>query len=186
MSDQTEEDLIALFGANRLERKERRAFAEHLLRIDHTGKFPTPPVPGAERGEERGGRVCASVGGMLLELAAIGFRPDLDFENLEAYGWLTSVVIAVVRHRWSEQELPDETVERLVFLMKNHWRDGNFAALNFKRDINDIIRINIIVKFGFEHQEVDGVSGAERWPLDRLLEYWDLETTQFADRRGRW
>lgn len=155
-----------------------------LLQTDKTGHGPT--VPGAEGYREHGGRVLASLGGMFLELVMAGFRPDLDLRAVPAADLIRDAAIPGLRHYWSADLLSDDEIARVIGPILAHWRDGDFDRLRFPRDTKTLTRVTFALKDVFEEQEVDGEHGRERWPIPLLLDYWDHETTPFADGKDRW
>jgi hypothetical protein len=168
--------------SQRLEQAERRAIASYILQTDITGHGPK--VAGAEKFRQRGTRVAASLGGMFIELSFALVRPDIDLQKADL-GVIVKAALSLRRY-WLPEDLPDAAIDRIVRQMTPHWRDGNFEGLRLEQDRIFIIRLAMTLQDAFERGEINGLTGAERWPHDRLLEYWDLETKEFADKRGRW
>jgi hypothetical protein len=168
----------------KLDSAERLAFATAIVRTV-PGSNP-PSVPGSERVLQRGGRVLASVGGMYLELAAAGAGPDVDIAGHAPGRLLDEAIRPAVRAVYTAQQVPDAAIDRLVPPMIRHWRDGRLSRIYLSRDRDALARVHFVLRGILEAQEIDGLTGATRWPHDRLIDYWDMETRPFVDRRGRW
>ena len=128
--------------------------------------------------------MLTSLGGMYIELALSGFRPDIDLRRLDDVARVG--VLPVIRNAYADSVISDADVERVAAEMVGHWRDGHFAALDFARDGVAAAQIGFEWKAVFEEMEIDGVAGRDRWPTETLLDYWILETGQYADSNGRW
>lgn len=161
---------------------QREEIAEAVLRwqVDRN----IEPAATQELVVRSGGRVVASLGGMLLEMAILRTRPDLRVERVPSSAKVKIVVDAfeVIE---PELRVSPTSVAELVPLMCDHWRDGRFPRINYTVRFMDVLRIYSLSRDAFRTERPHLPSRAD-WTVERLLDHWTREIGPYLDSKGRW
>ena len=167
-------------GVATLGHSERLAFAHSLLLVVPGDDYP--PVPGADRVRTHGGRVAASLAGMFIELTAarsVSSPVKLSDQTLSL------VLYQAAQGLNSEDLVSEDVAQYLAPRLVRHWRDGRFGIRGW-RTYGPVCLWTMLAFRGLYFTESDRVAPAATSAVDEIEAYWDIETSNHADRKGRW
>lgn len=124
----------------------------------------------------------ASLAGMFIELTLA--------RSASAPGSLSDDTLALGLHQaarvmGAEDLISDDVARYLAPRLVRHWRDGRFGIRDW-RTYGPVCLWTFLAFRGMYFTESDRVAPPGSWAGDQIETYWDMETSQHSDRKGRW
>ena len=141
-------------------------------------------IAGSTKSEER---VVCSLAGMLFEVARSRIPPVPDVEADSSESSFDEALTDFLANVPAPETVSAVRVRQLTRAFDAHWRDGHLAVPMTREDLV----VTLWMLFAYRSACTLDVTDDEPrmdapWDVPRTIHFWDVETSLYEDRRGRW